>query len=166
MSRFVSLMYHNVCARSFRDGVWPGFSDLSPSVTSYFVDQETFSRHCLIVSSAGECSELESSSSKDPKTSDALGVQITFDDGWRGTIDEAGPLLQAHGLTAVMFVTSDLIGHPYFADRHQLAEAMPTFSIGAHGRTHRPLATLPDHEIREELATSKATLEDIPGARS
>ena len=150
MSRFVSLMYHNVCALRSCDGSWPGFVNLSPSVTGYFVDRETFAGHCSILSAQGSNSGTES-------------VQITFDDGWRGTFDEAGPILEAHNLSAVLFVTTDLIGHPDFADRHQLAAASPTFSLGAHGRTHRLLATLPDDAVREELTTSKAVLEDILG---
>ena len=163
MNRFVSLMYHNVCARGGNGEGWPAFSDLSPSVTGYFVDRETFSRHCAMIAASPPHCGCDSSSDATHKNQQSPAVQITFDDGWQGTFDEAGPILERHGLTASLFVTTDLIGRPYFADRRQLAAAGTTFTIGAHGRTHRPLATLSDDDVRDELAASKATLEDLLG---
>ena len=168
MTSFVSLMYHNVCSSRDANGEWPGFGMLSPSVTGYFVDRETFERHCRLIAETNRLitdTQLGVSQEIDPGgESPQPFVQITFDDGWRGTIDEAGPILDTHRLRATLFVTTDLIGHPMFADRHQLSSCSDTFEIGAHGRSHRLLAHLSTDEIRDELSTSKVVLEDILGS--
>lgn len=166
MNGFVSLMYHNVCSPRDAAGSWPGFAGLSPSVTSYFVDRESFALQCSLVADTGRALDaaLDAAAPGPEHSSGNLpGVHITFDDGWRGTLDEAGPVLESQALTAMLFVTTDLIGHPWFLSRAQIAGCSRTFIIGAHGRSHRRFIELSDAELREELSNSKATLEDILG---
>lgn len=163
---FVSLMYHNVTA--------PGacFPRLSPSITSYFVDRTTFERHLQIVSEFAEpvglsdiCgNEMEYRPQSTVTDSSQLGVQITFDDGWCGSVYEAGPVLEAFGMQGHLFVTTGLIGRPDFLTRHDLQNIpQATFTIGSHARSHRLLNGLSTAEITEELQSSKKTLEDLLG---
>ncbi len=170
---FVSLMYHNVCESPARGGIWPGFGRLSPSVTNYFVDRETFSRHCELISRSGRALEVDEframfrSESRDDACKAVSGneprVLLTFDDGWRGTIEVGAPILEASGLQALLFVTTDLIGHPQFVGLSQLRSLTDSFVVGSHAQTHRLLAQLSDEEVRAELHSSKAMLQDILG---
>ncbi len=170
---FVSLMYHNVCESPPRGGTWPGFGRISPSVTNYFVDGETFRRHCELISQSGRAlgiGEFRAMSQPEPRgdtrevtSNDGPRVLLTFDDGWRGTVDVGGPILEAHQLQAMLFVTTDLIGHPQFVGLSLLRSLPDEFVVGSHAQTHRLLARLSDEEVRAELHNSKSMLEDILG---
>ncbi len=48
---------------------------------------------------------------------------LTFDDGWRDTLEVAAPILQRHGLPAVVFVPPLAVGHalPFWQERLLLA---------------------------------------------
>ena len=162
---FLSLMYHNVTA--------PGalFPRLSPSITSYFVDRTVFERHMRIVSERAEpvaLHDIRSGDSEDHRSrsreSNRSGIQITFDDGWSGSVYEAGPVLENFDLRAHLFVTTDLIGRPGFLTRREL-QNLPakTFGVGSHARSHRLLNQLSEPEISGELQSSKQTLEDLLG---
>lgn len=167
MKSFVSLMYHNVVD----DGAT--FPELSPSVTSYFVDRSTFAAHIQEVCERGNCIDF-GAMQRFFSTDDAIAgcnknpnvIQITFDDGWLGSIDIAGPILERHGVEAIVFVTTDLVGCRHFVGESQL-RTLPndTVQIGSHGKTHRLLSRLSDDRIREELTVSKAYLEDVLGTR-
>ncbi|MGD9855181.1 MAG: polysaccharide deacetylase family protein [Planctomycetaceae bacterium] len=168
---FVSLMYHNVCELPACGGTWPGFENLSPSITDYFVDGGTFASHCELIANSGNAMRADEFRATSPtasrpiagrsRSSAAPRVLVTFDDGWRGTVDVAGPILASHGLHALLFVTTDLIGNPRFVDRTQLRELSKMFEIGSHARSHRLLAGLSDDEVRAELNDSKSLLEDL-----
>jgi peptidoglycan/xylan/chitin deacetylase (PgdA/CDA1 family) len=166
MKSFVSLMYHEV----FKTGT--RFPELSPSVTSYFVSQDRFEQHIAELARQGtwlDSAQMRSFFDAKDTSSNMVEqnrpwVQITFDDGWRGSVDNAGPVLERHGCEALLFVTTDLISRPDFVNPHDL-QRLPekTYRIGSHGRTHRLLAHLREKEIREELRSSKHLLEDIVG---
>lgn len=101
---------------------------------------------------------------------------ITFDDGYRSVYEKAFPLLQAHNLTATVFLT---VG----ADATKPTGCLPTLNgmpmldwseiremhrwgiiFGAHTQTHPDLTRLsPDH-IEAELYNSKNIVEDALGA--
>jgi peptidoglycan/xylan/chitin deacetylase (PgdA/CDA1 family) len=169
MQPFMTLMYHNVI------GQGQTFDKLSPSVTSYFVDEVTFERQMHSLVDVADCLALNEvsdfylkSASKTVKQQrERTGrrqVQITFDDGWMGSVDIAGPILERFGFCGTLFVTTDLIGKPNFVSRSEL-ERLPsgTLSVGSHGRSHRLLSQLDENQIREELVSSKALLEDVLG---
>ncbi len=166
MNSFVSLMYHNVV----EDGAT--FPELSPSVTSYFVDRSTFAAHIQEMCLRGSCIDVESMKqfyAVDDKPNRAVStgnaVQITFDDGWLGSIDLAGQILEGNGIQGIVFITSDLVGCPHFVDEIQLRRLKnQTIQIGAHGKTHRMLNRLSEQEIRDELTQSKNYLEDVLGS--
>ena len=99
-------------------------------------------------------------------------IVLTFDDGYADFHSRAMPLLDRHGFTATLFVTT---GWGQDADlrrsapgrmltRTQLVEAAAAgVEIAAHTRSHPQLDQLPEHLVREELCTSKRWLEDEIG---
>jgi peptidoglycan/xylan/chitin deacetylase (PgdA/CDA1 family) len=172
-------MYHNVPVT-----VAP-YADLSPSITSYFVEREVFARQMQMLQELGttcwgprslarfyreqgpgvrgQGSEINCPDLR-PLIPDPRPVVLTFDDGWRESVDTAGPILESHGYEAMLFITTDLIGRPHFLARSQM-DRLPrhVFRIGSHGRSHRLLSQLAERDIHEELAGSKAYLEDAMG---
>ncbi len=162
--RLVSLMYHNVCPTRRVDGTFPDFHNLSPSITTYFVDADTFDRHCGVIAAGGRAigfDELRHPTPSDP--SQPPRVLLTFDDGWRDCVEVGGPILVAHGLHAMLFVTTDLIGHRDFVGLETLRSLPSQFCVGSHAKTHRFLSDLSDADVTLELRESKAVLEDILG---
>jgi peptidoglycan/xylan/chitin deacetylase (PgdA/CDA1 family) len=166
MRTFVSLMYHSVVRQGEK------YFELSPSVTSYFVDQTTFAAQVKELCRIGRCIDLatvrafydcETSAFPNLPQSKPL-VHITFDDGWQGAVDIAGPVLESHGCSALLFVATDLVDCPHFVSR-SLLRRLPadTFQIGSHAKTHRFLNRLNEDEIRDELQLSKSFLEDTVG---
>jgi peptidoglycan/xylan/chitin deacetylase (PgdA/CDA1 family) len=104
-------------------------------------------------------------------------VLITFDDGYRDTLDNALPVLSRHGCPAVIFVPV-----AYMDDETPLPHETRLASRGVHNRTldwglmreldaagvrveshgiaHRPLAEVSLDEAVREIAVSKLRLED------
>ena len=160
MSRFVCLMYHDVRpSDEDRQSV-----RLSPSIRSYTVTTDQFREH---LSAIGRDRWLDPAELRCPATTStesAPRVLLTFDDGWAGSILEAGPILKEFGARAIVFVTTGLIGHPLFVSESQLSELpQDTFEIGAHTVTHPFLAECTSDVIRRELTESRCELEDILG---
>jgi peptidoglycan/xylan/chitin deacetylase (PgdA/CDA1 family) len=99
-------------------------------------------------------------------------VVLTFDDGYADFHGRAMPLLDEHGFTATVFVTTGWEQDPdlrpsapgRMLNRTQLTEAaLAGIEIGAHTRSHPQLDQLPEPLVREELCTSKRWLEDELG---
>jgi len=169
---FVCLMYHNVPATA------ASYAELSPSIRSYFVERELFARQMQMLEELGAtCWGPQALAGFYAEQGPGVRGQgsgincpvprpvvLTFDDGWRESVDTAGPILESHGYDAMLFITTDLIGRPHFLARSQM-DRLPrhVFRIGSHGRSHRLLSQLPAHDIHEELAGSKAYLEDALG---
>ena len=101
-------------------------------------------------------------------------VVLTFDDGYADFHSRAMPLLDRHGFTATLFVTTgwvrDAKGAP---DRPppgpmlswaQIEEAVSAgMEVAAHSHMHPQLDQLPPTLMRDDLATGKAVLEDRIG---
>lgn len=98
-------------------------------------------------------------------------VVITFDDGYRDFYTDAFPLLQKYGFTATVFLPTG-----YIDDQRQAFKQVDCLTwaevrelhtcgivFGSHTVTHPQLANLKRQEIREELARSKAQIEDHLG---
>lgn len=145
----LTLMYHNVTRPT------DAFDGIGASVTKYFVVETQFEQHLEAIAKTREANDEVTSAY----------IEVTFDDGWAGSFDVAGPILERFGMTATVFVTTGLVGQPHFASADVLRDAVNsgTFRIGSHGVTHRLLATLPINEVRHELVTSKRQLEGILG---
>jgi len=88
-------------------------------------------------------------------------VVVTFDDGFADLATDALPTLRRHNVSATAYViTSRLGAHPAldFAQLADLNEA--GVEIGSHSDTHRPLDCLPRAAVHDEIAGSRARLED------
>jgi len=92
------------------------------------------------------------------------GFQITFDDGNLSDHDIALPALVNHGVQARFFVLTGRIGTPGSLDAaHLRALSEAGMMIGSHGVDHTAWPTLSDTDLKHELQTSRARLEDICG---
>jgi hypothetical protein len=106
-----------------------------------------------------------------PQEGIAKHVVITFDDGYRDFYTDAMPLLQKYGFTATVFLPTGYIDHRRQAfkrvDCLTWAEVRELHAcgvqFGSHTVTHPQLANLERQQIRQELARSKAQIEDHLG---
>lgn len=94
-------------------------------------------------------------------------ISITFDDGYLSNYSLAAPELFKKNAPFTIFMISDFVEpeHSQYLNKEHLRELItnPLVTIGAHGKTHRPLLSMPIEEAREELRISKMKLEDILG---
>ncbi len=89
---------------------------------------------------------------------------ITFDDGCETDLVVAAPVLADAGFGATFYVTLDFVERPGFMTAGQVCQLSDAgFEIGSHALTHSYLPDLPEARMREELAASKARLEQITG---
>jgi peptidoglycan/xylan/chitin deacetylase (PgdA/CDA1 family) len=94
----------------------------------------------------------------------ARSTLITFDDGYVETATVAWPVLRRFKAPAVVFVTPNEVGTPGFASWEQLAAmARGGFTIGCHTMRHSYLPDTPEERLEEELAASKAVIEEHIG---
>jgi peptidoglycan/xylan/chitin deacetylase (PgdA/CDA1 family) len=102
-------------------------------------------------------------------------VGLTFDDGYTDFLDEALPLLRAHGHTATLFVLPGRLGGTNAWDPEGPRKPLLTaegiravhdagIEVGSHGLLHRRLTDLDDAELDAEVSESRALLADILGA--
>jgi peptidoglycan/xylan/chitin deacetylase (PgdA/CDA1 family) len=100
---------------------------------------------------------------------------LTFDDGYRGVLERALPVLLARGFSATVFVVADKLGGTNDWDAETPGEALLSadevrelhgrgLEIGSHAATHRALSRLSDGELSREVAGSRETLERVVGA--
>jgi peptidoglycan/xylan/chitin deacetylase (PgdA/CDA1 family) len=107
-------------------------------------------------------------------------VLITFDDGYRDTLENALPVLEKHGYPAVIFVPvaymEDATPLPHETLLVERGVRNPTLDWGlvreldaagvrveSHGIAHRPLAEVSLDEAVREIAVSKLRLEEELG---
>ena len=106
---------------------------------------------------------------------------VTFDDGYQNVI-AAAKVLHQENSSAVIFVATDYIGKPVFDFNNYdvwcqglpnsdplwykplcLTDCQELLKLGMeiqlHGHSHRPLGSLHDDELKEEIRNSKATIE-------
>ncbi|MCM2326647.1 MAG: polysaccharide deacetylase family protein [Lysobacter sp.] len=127
----------------------------------YAVAPGTLGRHLELLAGEG----MRASSVRDLlEAGDAGGrVGFTFDDGHESNAAAAQAIIAAGG-TADLFVNPSLVGAPRYLDWSALADlARAGISIQSHGHTHRYFDELSEAEIGEELARSKAAIEDRIG---
>jgi peptidoglycan/xylan/chitin deacetylase (PgdA/CDA1 family) len=101
-------------------------------------------------------------------------VVITFDDGYADVAESAAPLLDEHGFTATVFVTTGWLDDAGDRAAGQPLDRMLRWSqvrelsaagieIGAHSHSHAQLDQLPGPRLEEELSLSKHLLEERIG---
>ena len=90
-------------------------------------------------------------------------ISLTFDDGWQNQYDIALPLLQARGMKATFYVTTDQIlsNDPSFMSIGELQTLQNYYGmeIGSHSRTHAYFTTLSDSSIHSECQISQQVLQ-------
>lgn len=92
-------------------------------------------------------------------------VVLTFDDGRAADYAVSFPLLREAGVPAEFFVNTAAVGTAGFVTWAQLAEmSRAGMSIQSHGHDHVNLAHLPVRALEDQLARSKAQIEDRLGA--
>lgn len=97
-------------------------------------------------------------------------IAVTFDDGYADNLDVAFPLLHERGIEATVFITTASIDGSAHPPGRMLSPAAlrelhsAGVEIASHGRHHRSLPRLSRAEIRDEMRSSKAWLEDLLGA--
>ena len=99
-------------------------------------------------------------------------VSVVFDDGYVGVHDLALEVLVRYRIPATLFLATEQIGRSAFPDSSPRLGRPLTWSevqfliretgcaIGSHGHSHRVLTWLSSEKIREELKTSRATIEN------
>ncbi|MEU1482924.1 polysaccharide deacetylase family protein [Streptomyces sp. NPDC005752] len=101
-------------------------------------------------------------------------VGLTFDDGYADFVDEALPVLLAHGCTATVFVLPgrpggsnawDPLGprRPLLTEEGVRTAAAAGMEVGSHGMLHQDLTTLSDDDLRRETHGSRDALRRIAG---
>jgi peptidoglycan/xylan/chitin deacetylase (PgdA/CDA1 family) len=102
-------------------------------------------------------------------------VTVTFDDAFQNVLENALPVLQARGVTAITYVVTDEIGgaNRWDAGHGQMRPLMDRAAlldwlqagqeIGSHGVSHCHLAQVSPTQARTEIFDSKKILEDLCG---
>ena len=115
------------------------------------------------------------------KTPPPKSFALTFDDGFRSVYSEAFPVLAAYGFTATVFLVTDFCGgyNDWSGGGHEVPRR-PLLSwreikemrlyggieFGSHTRTHPDLTALSAVQVENELAGSKALIEDRLGCEA
>jgi len=158
---------------------WHRIGDSEDGLTTTLAD---FRRHLDVLAQWGavvlpleEAHRLLSAGQLPPRA-----VSLTFDDGYASVLEQAWPELQQRGLPATLFAVSGYLGGgerfpwdahlPRNSELARLARASELCAaadaglhIGSHTATHRWLPGLCEHEVKEELVSSRYELEDLLG---
>ena len=79
-------------------------------------------------------------------------IILTFDDGYENNYTEMLPILEAHNMTAVVFVISNFLGKPDYMTFEQVQDMQRRgLEIGSHSADHLPLPTLSDDFLDNQI---------------
>ncbi len=87
-------------------------------------------------------------------------IVLTFDDGYRDNYSTMLPILEAHGMTAVVYVITNEIGKENYLTLDELKDMQRRgIEIGSHTADHLPLTTLDEPTRLKQIRDSKIFLE-------
>jgi peptidoglycan/xylan/chitin deacetylase (PgdA/CDA1 family) len=91
-------------------------------------------------------------------------VLLTVDDGYVDDVRTILPILQAHHFKATFYIITRRFHEPGFLNTTEVRRLDAAgMDVGAHTRTHVPLATLPVAEATEQIVGSRMDLEHVLG---
>jgi peptidoglycan/xylan/chitin deacetylase (PgdA/CDA1 family) len=91
-------------------------------------------------------------------------VLLTVDDGYVDDVKTILPILQAHHFVATFYIITGRFHEPGFLNVGEVRRLDTAgMDVGAHTRTHVPLAALPAGEVAEQVAGSRRDLERALG---
>ncbi len=103
-------------------------------------------------------------------------VILTFDDGFKGILDHAAPVLNEFGIRGTVFIVTDYIGRTNAYDRALNTPEHPLldwneieelkslgWDIQLHGKQHVPVTLLDEEKLEDDLIQGKTLLEDRLG---
>jgi peptidoglycan/xylan/chitin deacetylase (PgdA/CDA1 family) len=91
-------------------------------------------------------------------------VILSFDDGWENQFTYAFPLLQKYGFTGTFYVVTEYLDRQNFMSVAELKTMIAAgMTIGCHSRSHPALTGLGSTGLQNEIAGSKAWLEQRLG---
>jgi peptidoglycan/xylan/chitin deacetylase (PgdA/CDA1 family) len=158
VSAWVCLMYHDVTADSAEPGQGKEYFSVSRSVFEHQLDQ--------LAGLGRNVCNLETVVAS-PSPDGKRVIACTFDDGDAGQFDRGFPALAKRGMSATFFVTTDWVGKPGYVSWNGLREAKAAgMSIQSHTRSHPFLSELTAEELGNELAGSRAILDDQLGQQT
>ena len=142
-----------------------------------YLSQKLFAVQLAELRSAGWKSiTLEDASAKGAVVATPQHIVITFDDGFRDTLDHALEPLRQHQFRAIQFIVAGRIGQQNVWDLPDGEVAAPLMDaaqirewlaaghqIGSHSLTHPWLTKLSIDAARQEISASKKLLEDTFG---
>ena len=90
----------------------------------------------------------------------AKPIVLTFDDGYENNYTEMLPILEAHGMTAVVYVITNFLGKPDYMTFEQVQDMQRRgLEIGSHSADHLPLPALSGDFLDNQIRQSKILLE-------
>ncbi len=137
---------------------------------------KVFSKHVNSLYSYGFSDYIRIIKSQDFLFSDGNGVIITFDDGYKGVLDNAFPIMEEFGYRGIVFVVTGFFGSKSKWDvsflsplQHLDLKDIKFLSnhgwlIGSHSHSHKDLTSVSGRDLIDEILTSKKILEDITGS--
>jgi peptidoglycan/xylan/chitin deacetylase (PgdA/CDA1 family) len=93
-------------------------------------------------------------------------IALTFDDGWRSVREIALPELNARGMVATNYITTNFVdSNPvnYITQEHVMDFVQAGWEIGAHSLNHEDLTTLDEPEVISNVFLPQMVLSDWIG---
>lgn len=147
------LMYHSVAGQSWGD-----------SRGTYGIGRAAFAEQIKSLASWRLFSLADSGCFS--KRKDSTAIAVSFDDGYKTVLYQAAPLLAGAGIPFTVFIPTGWVGSvPTVMNKAEIRELLkfPGVTVGSHGVRHIRLTEATPVGLEEELAGSRAFLEDLSG---
>ncbi len=149
------------------------YHDVSNYLSPWCISPEVFEEHLQYLSkeeySTITLDELQEGIEQQKETSKKL-VVITFDDGRRGVLDHAAPLLRRYRFNATLFIVPSWIDGQNIPSTEQYSPFLTWDNlkklqqagmiIGSHTNSHQNLTSLSSEEIEKELIQAELKIKE------